>query len=226
MNYTSFQLFFVSTACKHWRVHWRSFVWKSWRSSHQVSQSVVFLVFCLLCVSYPHANWHHLGQVFPTWAKGHVLGTPGLWPAAANQVACLGAWPENLFLSKRKLFQSLICFKHWFFSTAYLIHAFFTFVLSVFCALNLHDAKFWPSTERPETEKNGVFGVRIGVRRPPPHSRGVQIAIYLHYGRFYARYSPRTSETWGGLSAKRTRLDRGGVWKKSVFARTSLMDDP
>jgi len=30
----------------------------------------------------------------------------------------------------------------------------------------------------------------------------------------------------GGVSAKRTMLDRGGGFKKTVFARKSLMDDP
>jgi len=29
-----------------------------------------------------------------------------------------------------------------------------------------------------------------------------------------------------GVSSKRTMLGKGGVSKKSVFARTSLMDDP
>jgi len=45
------------------------------------------------------------------------------------------------------------------------------------------------------------------------------------FERFYARYGPDV-QNGGGVSAKRMMLDRrGGGSKKSVFGRTSLMDD-
>jgi len=66
-----------------------------------------------------------------------------------------------------------------------------------------------------------VSGVRIEVRHPPPlPSTGIRIAIYFTFRRFYARCGPDVR----GLPNGQCWKGRRGVSKKSVFAKTSLME--
>jgi len=76
-------------------------------------------------------------------------------------------------------------------------------------------------------KKCGASGVCIGVRDPSLPVHGCPDRNIFCVSDVFTRYTVRTSEMEGGVAVKRTKLDTGGgVSKKSVFDRTSLMDDP
>jgi len=82
---------------------------------------------------------------------------------------------------------------------------------------------------QPDVQKRnkiGVSGVRIGVGTPPPPRQRVSGSHYiLRFEGFYARYGPDVRDGGGGCLSNRWCWTGGRV-KNSVFARTSLMDDP
>jgi len=84
-------------------------------------------------------------------------------------------------------------------------------------------------TGRPQTNQKNVFQ---SLYRTPtsPRLRASRMQYILCFGRFWTFLRAiRSRRLWlgagGRVSSKRTMLNRG-VYKESVFARTSLMDDP
>jgi len=68
------------------------------------------------------------------------------------------------------------------------------------------------------------FWVRIGDWHPSS-VQGIRITIYFAFWTVLRAIRTSFYGRGGGMSSKRSTSDRGGV-QKSVFARTSLMDDP
>jgi len=81
--------------------------------------------------------------------------------------------------------------------------------------------------EVQERKKMGVSeSVSESDTAPPPLVHGCPDCNIYRFGRFYVRYGQNVFRREGGVSSKTDDVGQGGVSKKSVFARTSLMDDP